>query len=455
LKTSYPRRQTYFFAANNLVNVQTLEQLQSGGLKGIKHLRMKCGLSEFPQEILELEETLELLELSGNKLSSLPDDFSRLKKLKVLFLSDNLFTELPAILGQCENLEMIGFKSNQIETVPENSLPEKTRWLILTNNRIKALPKSIGQCYRMQKLALAGNQLKELPVELSQCKNLGLLRISANQLQAFPEWLLAMPKLSWLAFAGNPFCYKPIIETDLLEIDWHELALEHELGQGASGIISKAVCKPSNIEVAVKVFKGSVTSDGFPEDEMNACILAGNHDGLVKVIGKIKNHPQEKEGLLLGLIPPHFCNLGLPPSFETCTRDVFKDGTSLTVQQIIKIVLTIADVCDHLHSKGIMHGDLYAHNILVDEHANSLKGDFGAASMYNVNDKAIAEGLEKIEVSAWGCLLEDLLNNIYPNEKDNPLLQALIQLKENAMQPTVINRPSFVQILEQLKAIII
>ena len=43
-------------------------------------------------------------------------------------------------------------------------------------------------------------------------------------------------------------------------------------------------------EVAVKVFKGEVTSDGFPEDEMNACITAGNHEHLVKLIGKIKNH---------------------------------------------------------------------------------------------------------------------------------------------------------------------
>lgn len=445
--------QTHFFAQNPSLKLHTLEELASGKLHGSKHLKLSCGLTEFPRDIFMLEETLEVLDLGGNLLSALPNDFPRLKKLRILFASDNLFTELPAILGQCESLEMIGFKSNQIETVPESSLPIQTRWLILTNNRITALPRSIGKCYRMQKLALAGNQLQDLPIELSHCRNLGLLRISANQLQEFPNWLLQMPKLSWLAFAGNPFCYKPVIETDLLEIDWHELVLGHELGQGASGIISKAVWKPSNIEVAVKVFKGAVTSDGFPEDEMDACILAGNHDGLVEVVGKIKNHPQQKEGLVLGLIPAHFHNLGLPPTFETCTRDVFKEATSFTVEQVSKIVSTIADVMAHLHSKGIVHGDLYAHNILIDEQANALKGDFGAASLYNLKDKALAEGLEKIEVSAWGCLLEDLLNNLAPSEKQDTLLQVLIQLKENAMRENVSSRPTFEQITQALAAI--
>jgi Leucine-rich repeat (LRR) protein len=153
----------------------------------------------------------------------------------------------------------------------------------------------------MQKLALAGNQLSEIPTTLSACKNLGLLRISANQLTQFPTWLFTMPKLSWLAFAGNPFCYKPIIETNLSEIHWNNLSLQHQLGQGASGIISKAIWQKNNdesIEVAVKEFKGAITSDGLPEDEMNACILADNHKNLIPLLGKITNHAHKKEGLV-------------------------------------------------------------------------------------------------------------------------------------------------------------
>jgi Leucine-rich repeat (LRR) protein len=81
--------------------LNTLEQLRSGELAGSRRLKLACGLTAFPREIFDLAETLEILDLSGNALSSLPDDLPRLHKLRILFCSDNQFTELPAVLGQC------------------------------------------------------------------------------------------------------------------------------------------------------------------------------------------------------------------------------------------------------------------------------------------------------------------------------------------------------------------
>ena len=52
---------------------------------------------------------------------------------------------------------------------------------------------------------LAGNRLQALPAELAACRALELVRISANRLEALPDWLPALPRLAWLAFAGNPF----------------------------------------------------------------------------------------------------------------------------------------------------------------------------------------------------------------------------------------------------------
>ena len=438
------------------LNIHTLEELESGKLIGIKQLKMSCGLTHFPEAIFSLTDTLEILDLSSNQLSTLPNDFTKLKNLKILFLSDNKFTVFPEVLGQCKSITMIGFKANQIHRISETALHSAIRWLILTNNQLEALPTSIGNCWNMQKLALAGNKLSALPNELANCKNLGLIRISANQLQTFPEWLLNMPKLSWLAFAGNPFCYKPVIDADLQEIDWNELTVSYQLGEGASGVISKAVWQQNNNQtqdVAVKVFKGAVTSDGLPEDEMNACILASKHEGLLTVIGKIKNHPQKKEGLVLKLIPQTFYNLGLPPSYESCTRDVFNAGSVFTTEQIIKIASTIAGAAAHLHAKGILHGDLYAHNILVNDSAESLLGDFGAATIYDVNNVVTANGLEKIEVLAFGCLLEDLLGLVQPNETSDKTVNALTLLKENTMQSDVLNRPNFEEICQSLEQI--
>lgn len=92
----------------------TLKRLRSGELLGSQRLNLSCGLTSFPEEIYTLADTLEILDLSRNALSELPDDLPRLHKLRILFCSDNQFTRLPAVLGKCQNLSMIGFKANRI-----------------------------------------------------------------------------------------------------------------------------------------------------------------------------------------------------------------------------------------------------------------------------------------------------------------------------------------------------
>lgn len=428
--------------------MQTLQQLKNGELKGAVSLKLAEGLLHFPQEIFELADTLDMLDLSYNALSELPADFGRLKKLKILFCSENLFTALPEVLADCPLLDIVGFKSNLIEKVSAKALNPNIRWLILTNNRITALPAQIGNCTRMQKLMLAGNRLKELPAELENCRNLSLLRISANQLSELPRWLLSMPKLSWLAFSGNLFNIKPKIVT-MNFIAHQELELGHRLGEGASGIISKARWRSNDEEkeVAVKIFKGAVTSDGLPEDEMLCYIASGSHYGLVKLLGKISAHPEGKEGLVMELISARFFNLGNPPNFASCTRDVFKDGMSLSAQQVIKIASTIASLGAQLHSHGVMHGDLYAHNTLIDEEGNTLFGDFGAAGFYDRSDIELADALERIEVSAYGHFLDDLLSLCKEADAD-PILLKLAVLRDRCLARLVSDRPRFQDLIE-------
>ena len=82
-------------------SMNTLEQLCTGQLAGTRKLILRCGLTKFPREIFDLADSLEVLDLSGNALTSLPDDLPRLTRLRVLFCSNNPFTELPEVLGQC------------------------------------------------------------------------------------------------------------------------------------------------------------------------------------------------------------------------------------------------------------------------------------------------------------------------------------------------------------------
>ncbi len=401
--------------------MHTLSQLRSGELIGTQRLTLSENLTSFPLEILSLSDSLEILDLSNNQLTSLPKEFAKLKKLKIIFASNNCFETLPEVLGQCDNLEMVGFKSNNINQVPRNSLPTKLRWLILTDNRIEVLPDSLGERPRLQKLALAGNRLTSLPSTLSQLRNLELVRISANNLTECPDQLLRLPKLAWLAFAGNPFSRSQVDLESVPLLSTSSFILHDMLGQGASGVISRATWtkKQSTFpdEIAVKVFKGEVTSDGYPEDELQACLKTGNHNNIVRSLAQVKE--QGYLALVMTLIPDSFRNLGLPPCFKSCTRDTFPKGFTLSIKQIDKIVRQMEDVFEHLHSNQVCHGDLYAHNTLFDENTNIIFGDFGAATMYHMLSDDQQELIQKIERRALNHFIEDLLSICDEQEQDS------------------------------------
>ncbi|NEQ55708.1 MAG: protein kinase [Leptolyngbya sp. SIO3F4] len=425
---------------------------------GATRLKLSENLTEFPPEILELSDALEILDLSNNCLSTLPEEFSQFKKLRIAFFNNNQFEEFPEILAECPNLSMIGFKNNQIKTISESALSPNIRWLILTNNQLTTLPKSIGTLTKLQKFMLAGNRLQTLPDELASCSNLELLRLAANQLQTLPTWLLTLPRLTWLAYAGNPFCSTTDVTRNesLTDIDPTELQLGEVLGQGASGVIYKGIWQPDKglegRHVAVKLFKGEITSDGLPMDEMQACIVAGNHPNLVEVLGKLSQPVDGKNGLVFSFIASEYVNLGGPPSLKSCTRDTYTDDTTFTLPVILEITQGIASVVSHLHAQGIMHGDLYAHNILVDSQGKSILGDFGAASFYDLNDITTGEALQKLESRAFGCLLEDLLERYTAEDTDTEVkcLQRLRELQQRCMSSVSDDRPLFSMIYQSL-----
>ncbi len=440
------------------MSTHTLEHLRSGTLAGSRRLALRDGLGEFPREIFDLAETLEVLDLSGNRLSSLPDDLPRLHRLRIIFCSNNRFTTLPAVLGRCPQLEMVGFKSNQICRVPAEALPERLRWLILTDNEIEALPAEIGRCGRLQKLALAGNRLRAMPAAMAACTRLELLRISANRLAALPGWLLTLPRLSWLAYAGNPFCEArgtqeqvTLAQAPLATIPWRELRLQEQLGEGASGVIHRAERLDCGTPVAVKIFKGEVTSDGLPRSEMAAALLAGDHPNLIPLLGRLSGHPAQAQGLVMQLITPEFRSLAQPPSLDSCTRDVYPDGSRFELGSALALAQGIASAARQLHQRGVSHGDLYGHNILHDGRAQAYLGDFGAASLFDPDDRQTALALQRLEVRAFGCLLEELLAHIEPTLATQARLDSLDALSRACLSEAVASRPLFAELEAALR----
>ena len=414
--------------------MQTLEDLCAGRLAGVKRLDISAGLTVFPTEIYQLADSLEILNLSDNQLCELPDDLPRLRKLRVIFASGNRFTCLPSVLGRMPALEQIGFKANQLTTVPADALPPSLRWLILTDNALSELPATIGNCRHLRKCALAGNRLRTLPSSMQQCQALELLRISANALTAIPDWLVKLPRLAWLAYAANPGV-PPLPAATLPPMHWSDLHLAEVIGDGASGVVHRAT-RADGTQVAIKIFKGALTSDGLPESELAAAVAAGSHPHLIGTQAVLTGHPLAQAGLVMPLLSVGWRRLAGPPSLESCTRDVYAADLRLTLPQALAIFRGICAAVAHLHQRGLLHGDVYAHNILWDGNGQACLGDFGAASALPTGQ--LRDLLTRCEVRALGCLLEELLTRTMAAEIPSDLKK----LQQTCIAESVHHRPT-------------
>lgn len=444
-----------------------MESLKASGAAGDRLVKIDLSNCQFEdgdfpevmEEVLKHRATLELLNLGGNNLSALPDSMVELKCLRILFFAGNKFESVPEVLGKLENLYMLSFKGCNLKSISETALTPSIEWLILTDNSLTQLPKAVGNLLGLKKCMLAGNQLSHLPDEMSACKKIELIRISSNNLSELPQWLISLPRLSWIAFASNPFCLTGSSgdskEAPLESVDYADLEMQEVLGQGASGEVYKAIWKGQ--EVAVKMFKGAATSDGLPEDEVAAGIKLGQHTNTIELLAKVKGVPHGRLAVLLPLIPPSFDTLGNPPSFDTCTRDTYPEGTTFDPRGAVSILRAIADICAHMHASGLSHGDLYAHNILVDPSSRDAPltklTDFGAASVLSGLTAAQVQHMERIEVRAVGCLMEELGQRL-DGEGSAEMAAKLEALAATCTDEDTLSRPSFAALHSSLGSLL-
>lgn len=414
----------------------------------IERVHLEEGLTEVPRSILACAPRARLLDLSGNLLTALPDWLPELTELEVLFLSYNRFSHVPEILGKMPRLRMIGMRGNQIEQLSGAALPSSLIWLTLTDNFLQTVPPELGRVSGLQKLLLAGNRLERLPETFREASALELIRLSANRFESFPEWLFQLPSLAWAAVAGNP-CTKVSSNAGLVNqtISWNQIALGEKLGQGASGETFRATLTSrdgSSEDVAVKVFAGAVSSDGDAADEIHAAVSAGRHPCLVSTRGALVDHPEGRGGLVLDLVPSAFKPLAKPPSFDSCTRDVYSGEERFSYEQIVSFGRDVALGASHLHQCGFVHGDLYAHNTLVSGD-RALVSDFGAACFYRGNKALNGHLVERVEVRAFGILLEELLERAVVS-KAYSQLRDIRDLVIRCTSPDVTQRPCFEEV---------
>jgi hypothetical protein len=178
----------------------------------------------------------------------------------------------------------------------------------------------------------------------------------------------------------------------------------------------------------------------------------GNHTSFVGIIGRILDHPDGKLGLVVPLLnTAEFEVLGGPPSFDSITRDTYKENQWFQVDFTLNLLKNTVSACEYLHSIGILHGDVYAHNILTKKAGDALLTDFGASTFllekFSPEERLL---LEKIEVRAFGCLIEDLLTRLSVNKHNEDFIPRLDRLLQKCMRPLVSDRPTFCELRQIL-----
>ncbi|RYF29397.1 MAG: protein kinase [Chloroflexi bacterium] len=397
--------------------------------------------SIFPQAAFAYSGMLEILDASDNSFTSLPDNLSEFKNMRIAFLSGNKFRTIPKVLAGCTKLEMIGLKSCGIESIDINSLPMSLRGLILTDNAITNIPADINRLTRLQKLMLTGNDLSTLPDTMCKLNNLELIRVSGNRLERSSDMLSTMPNLAWFADSDNTFNATAINHTVDATFEWNDLTFMSKLGESSKNTVHAAKTTGGK-EIAVKLFGDGITTDGSSDNDVRVSLMAGDHPNLIGGLGRLVNAPNNQQGLIMPIIPASYKTLGLPPDLYELTRDGYVSGQRFSMSFVMNVARDIAAALKHLHSKGIMHGDVYAHNILTALDGASVLGDFGAATIYPINDPS-QQWREQFDVLGYGRLLFELLERSEPTNSDKSTYLAIHDITSRCMSPVPSQRLSF------------
>ncbi|KAL2628901.1 hypothetical protein R1flu_013587 [Riccia fluitans] len=186
-----------------------------------------------PDSFSDFKNSLQFLEVTAERLKSLPESFGHLKMLRECALKCPLVRELPCSLGSLESLKKLMLECASLERLPDSicrlrelhmmelrncrnleELPtdigclQNIQSLIIENDgdlddddgrgKLQSLPDSLGNLRNLQRLSVENTDVKELPSSIGDLQCLEHLTVSNEQLQELPASLGRLEKLQVL-----------------------------------------------------------------------------------------------------------------------------------------------------------------------------------------------------------------------------------------------------------------
>ncbi|XP_010541089.1 PREDICTED: plant intracellular Ras-group-related LRR protein 6-like [Tarenaya hassleriana] len=168
------------------------------------------------------EEMLEVVNLSGMALLSLPNPSLNLAHICKLDLSNNHLQSIPeSLTARLLNLMALDVRSNQLKSLP-NSIGclSKLKFLNISGNFLISLPKTIEYCRSLEELNANFNKLIKLPDTMGfELTNLKKLSVNSNKLISLPYSVTHLTSLRTLDARLNCLMFLPDDLENLINLE--------------------------------------------------------------------------------------------------------------------------------------------------------------------------------------------------------------------------------------------
>ncbi|CAN1326211.1 Probable LRR receptor-like serine/threonine-protein kinase At2g23950 [Linum perenne] len=404
-------------AIGNLTNLRQV-LMQNNNISG-----------KIPPEIGQLSK-LQTLDLSGNRFSgSVPDSFGQLVGLEYLRLNNNSFSgPFPLSLAKIPRLAFLDLSYNNLSG-PVPKFP--TRTFNVVGNPLICGSKSTDGC---------SGPVNSGPLPFSLASSPG----KSSNLSLIFYCYFDIPFITVLVISASPnwkILFKSVLVSDIqeeglislgnlrnfsfreLQIATNSFSSKNILGAGGFGNVYKGKLGDGST-VAVKRLKDLTGSSGESQfrTELEMISLAV-HRNLLRLVGYCATANERL------LVYPYMSN----GSVASRLRGIFVRKPALDWNARKRIAIGAARGLLYLHEQcdpKIIHRDVKAANVLLDDYCEAVVGDFGLAKLLDHADSHVTTAVrgtvghiapeylstgqssEKTDVFGFGILLIELITGM-------------------------------------------